>query len=332
MDKLENIGFYTLTDYRAKNTSINSRMWRCEMIINEYCNFKCPYCRGIKDDIWSDKVKKQLKLDEIKKNIDCWCEGEPLKNIRFSGGEPTLHPDILEIVSYAKYKKIERIAISTNGSNKLELYTELVNRGVNDFSISLDSCCAEDGDFMSGGISGSWDMVVNNIKVLSKISYVTVGVVLTPDNVQKCVDTIIFAHDLGVSDIRIISSAQWNEKITGLEKVPHYILDSHPILKYRINRFIRGINVRGISDSDSHKCGLVMDDSIIAGMYHYPCVIYFREGGDPIGIVNEKMREERINWYRTHNCFLDEICNKNCLDICIEFNNKIKNYQMPSND
>jgi molybdenum cofactor biosynthesis enzyme MoaA len=206
MDKLEQIGFYTLSDERAANTSMTSQMKRCEMIITEYCNFSCPYCRGLKDEIYGDRKVKELSLAEIKQNIDYWCENEPLENIRFSGGEPTLHKDIVEIVAYAKLKGIKRIAISTNGSNKIELYKDLIGAGCNDFSISLDACCAEDGDNMAGNVKGSWNKVVENIKLISELTYVTVGVVLTKNNVDSCVETINLAHKLGVNDIRIISA------------------------------------------------------------------------------------------------------------------------------
>ena len=40
-DKLENIGFYTLSDERAANTSDTSPMQRCEIILTDRCNFKC---------------------------------------------------------------------------------------------------------------------------------------------------------------------------------------------------------------------------------------------------------------------------------------------------
>lgn len=43
MDDLKNIGFYTLSDERAKNTSVTSQMKRCEMIITEYCNFHLEF-------------------------------------------------------------------------------------------------------------------------------------------------------------------------------------------------------------------------------------------------------------------------------------------------
>ena len=48
--KLEDIGFYTLSDSRARNASENSPLWRCELLITSQCNFKCPYCRGTNSD------------------------------------------------------------------------------------------------------------------------------------------------------------------------------------------------------------------------------------------------------------------------------------------
>lgn len=323
-NKLEKIGFYTLSDERAENTSSTSQMKRCEMIITEYCNFSCPYCRGLKDEIYGDRKLKQLSLDEIKQNIDHWCENEPLENIRFSGGEPTLHKNIREVVAYSKECGIKRIAISSNGSNKWKLYEELIELGANDFSISLDACCAIDGDKMSGGVKGSWDIVVENIRKLSERTYVTVGVVLTPENIDSTIDTIKFADSLGVSDIRIISAAQWNEPIPRLHEVPEDIKEKYPILKYRINHFAEGINVRGIKEEDSHQCALVLDDSIIAGDFHYPCVINMREGGEPIGKVGPNMRQERLEWFKNHNSFEDPICKANCLDVCVDYNNKYK--------
>lgn len=325
MNDLSKIGFYTLCDERAKNTSVSSQMKRCELIITEYCNFKCPYCRGLKSEIYGDRAVKQLAFYEIQRYIDFWCENTPLENIRFSGGEPTLHKDIKHIVSYAKFKGIKRIAISTNGSNKLELYNDLIECGCNDFSISLDACCSDDGDKMAG-VLGSFSTVVENIQEISKLTYVTVGVVLTPENVQKTIDTIHFADSLGVSDIRIISAAQWNEPIEALGNVPESLLKKYPILAYRVNQFKNGMNVRGMDETDSPRCALVLDDSVIAGDYHFPCVIYMREKGEPIGKVGREMRAERGKWFLEHNCFDDEICRKNCLDVCREYNNKYRDF------
>jgi len=320
--KLEDIGFYSLSNNRAENTSETSGMKRCEMIITEYCNFKCPYCRGLAKEIYGNRLIKQLSYDEMVANIDDWCKDEPLENIRFSGGEPTLHKSLARIVEYSKAKGIKRIAISTNGYNNLYIYKKLIEAGVNDISISLDACCSADGDYMSGGVPGSWKIVTDNIMELSKLTYVTVGVVLTPENVAKAVDTIIYAHTLGVADIRVVTAVQYNKPILVLSAIPQYVLDAHPILKYRVGNYVSNRNIRGLRSCDSGKCALVMDDSIVAGRFHYPCPVYMREQGKPIGITGPNMRQERIEWFKNHNCHKDEICKNSCLDICVDYNNK----------
>ncbi|MFA5572290.1 MAG: radical SAM protein [Candidatus Bathyarchaeia archaeon] len=318
--KLEEIGFYTLTDARAAQTSNTSPMWRCEMILTGRCNFKCPYCRGV--GVISRDCSEDMELSRALTVLDTWLDAG-LKNIRFSGGEPTLYAWLPNLVDYCKQSSVEHIAISTNGSQDLGMYKRLIDVGVNDFSISLDACCATFGDKMSG-ISGKWDTVVENIRQLSKLTYVTVGVVLTPDNVESTKEIIEFAHSLGVADIRIISAAQYNEVLAGLQDISQDILDAHPILKYRINNFSNGRNVRGIRETDCHKCHLVKDDSVVAGKWHFPCVIHMREGGQPIGAVGHSMREERMEWFRTTNTFEHSICRQNCLDVCIDYNNKVE--------
>lgn len=320
--KLEDIGFYTLSDDRASNTSIHSQMKRCEMIINEYCNFKCPYCRGLAKNVFSDRKRKELTLSEIKRNIDLWCDNEPLENIRFSGGEPTYHKNIVEIVEYAKYKGIKRIAISTNGSNKPEVYRRVLDAGCNDFSISLDAAEANTGDIMAGNINGAWYKVVNNIEWISKQTYVTVGVVLEPSNISGFINIVNYASRLGVSDIRVIPSAQWDKPLAELTNISSALLDKHPILKYRVTNFIAGKRIRGLTKTSANSCPLVLDDSVIAGQDHYPCVIYMREQGQPIGVVSENMRQERLHWFETTNTHKEDICRRNCLDVCVDYNIK----------
>jgi MoaA/NifB/PqqE/SkfB family radical SAM enzyme len=206
------------------------------------------------------------------------------------------------------------------------MYDVLLDVGVNDFSISLDACCSADGDIMAG-VAGKWEKVIENIRYLSTKTYVSIGIVVTNDNIERVCDTILFAHNLGVADIRVIPAAQFTRQNTqSLENIPEDVLNAHPILKYRVNRALLGHSVRGISKTDSHKCYLVLDDSVIAGNSHYPCVIYMREMGAPIGEVGINMREERVDWSKNHNSYNDAICRNNCLDVCIDYNNTYASY------
>lgn len=311
--KLEDIGFYTLSDQRAKTSSQYSPIMRGEILITDRCNFKCPYCRGIRED-----CRGIMSEEDFAKISLYW---EPIKNIRFSGGEPTLHPNLIPFVLTAKYLMgADRIAISTNGSADLWYYKALIAAGVNDFSISLDACCAAKGQEMAG-VKGLWEKTITNIRELSKLTYVTVGMVFTPDNVEQATESVIFAHSLGVSDIRVISSAQYNQALSGLSAIPNEIREAHPILNYRLRNFESGRNVRGIRKEDTNKCPLVLDDSAIAGDSHFPCIIYLREQGNPIGRIHKNMRQERYEWFLSHDTHKDQICKNNCLDVCVDFNN-----------
>ena len=319
MDKLERIGFYTMSENRAEHSSAASNLKRVEIILNDTCNFNCTYCRGLKPEL-----QKTLSLETVKHYIDI-CADDKVENIRFSGGEPTLHPNIKDIIKYTKTKSINRIAVSTNGSASFELYKDLIQLGVNDFSISLDACCSETGTKMLGGIKNKWERVIENIEKLSKLTYVTVGVVLTQDNLPELKKTIELAHLKGVADIRIIPAAQFGNTLADLQ-IDDIIKEKHPILKYRLDNISKNTPIRGLGLNDNHRCPLVLDDIAIAGEYHFPCIIYIREKGKAIGNVCPKMRLQRKEWAEKHNTYLDPICRENCLDVCREYNNKHLQY------
>jgi MoaA/NifB/PqqE/SkfB family radical SAM enzyme len=314
--KLEEIGFYTLSDKRAVNSSMFSDLQRCELILTDRCNFNCPYCRGVKK-----QDQRDLTESEAHNIVSLWASHN-LKNIRFSGGEPTLWKGLVNLVDYSRRCNIHRIALSTNGSADFSQYFELWSAGVNDFSISLDSCCSSVGNKMAGR-KNIWNKVISNIKELSNLTYVTVGVVLTEQNYHELNDIIIFASNLGVTDIRVIPAAQIDKKLKNLV-VDSVYLDKHPILRYRYNNFINGRNVRGLTKADTCQCPLVLDDMAVLNNKHYPCIIYMREQGEAIGEMSDihKVRIDRHKWFKTHNCFNDVICKNNCLDVCVDYNNK----------
>jgi len=309
------IGFYTLTDDRAKLQHTN--LERCEMILTEACNFKCPYCRGVES--YSRDCSGNMDYKVAKFTLEYWI-AKGLKNIRFSGGEPTLYPYLLELVELAREGDIERIAISTNGSRHKSIYQTLLKFGVNDFSISLDACCVEDADKMAGR-EGYFDTVVENIRWLSEETYVTVGLVFTDERASEVAEVVEFAASLGVSDIRIISAAQYDGSLLHLEKIDQELLDKYPVLKYRVSNLLSGRNVRGLENSTTNKCYLVRDDYAVAGKWHFACVIHMREGGEPIGWIGDRMQQEREEWSETHDTHSDPICIKNCLDCLVDYNN-----------
>jgi len=314
--KLEDIGFYTLSDERAMNVSLKTPLSRCELILTDACNFKCPYCRGLRQD-----CKGTMPFETASKVIKYWTD-EHLTNVRFSGGEPTLYKRLSDLVRQARKEGIQRVAISTNGSSSWDKYQELIDAGVNDFSISLDGCCAAVGDAMAGGVSGAWDKVIQNITKISAQTYCSVGMVFTEDNIHDCLQSVRFADSLGVSDIRVIPSAQYNRALSELASLGEAFLNKYPILNYRIKNIKADRHVRGISSDNTNHCWLALDDMAIAGNWHFPCIIHLREGGNPVGKIGPNMRAERLHWLKNHQPCKDSICKNNCLDVCVDYNKK----------
>lgn len=317
---LQDIGFYTLSNSRCQQVSSESPMVRGEIILTGRCNFSCPYCRGLRKDCQED-----MPLAIALQCMEHWCD-QGLKNVRFSGGEPILYRDLDFLVSYAKARGVQRIAVSTNGSFPFSEYSRLIELGVNDFSISLDACCSAVGDKMAG-VAGKFNLVRSNIRKISKLTYVSVGIVVTKDNEEQVKETIQLASDLGVADIRVIPAAQVQSNMLALNNLPTPLLEKHAILRYRISNCAAGRQVRGIELYDSHRCYLPLDDSVVCGKWHFPCVIYMREHGNPIGEIGSNMRKDRVAWSESHDSYSDPICRKNCLDVCVDHNNCCRSFQ-----
>ena len=80
--------------------------------VNEACNLACPVC-------FSDSSPRRTlhrPLAEIERMMDALVasEGEP-DLLQLSGGEPTIHPEILGIIAAAKRRPIRHVMLNTNG-------------------------------------------------------------------------------------------------------------------------------------------------------------------------------------------------------------------------
>src|SRR5665647_3009133 len=75
------------------------------------CNLKCIHCYSNSE---SKKYDGELDTGEALRFIDHLAEFK-VPVILFSGGEPLLREDLIELVTYAKSKGI-RATISTNGT------------------------------------------------------------------------------------------------------------------------------------------------------------------------------------------------------------------------
>src|SRR5437762_1606582 len=80
--------------------------------VNDECNLTCPVCFADS----SPARQSRRSLPEVERMLDTLVasEGEP-DLVQISGGEPTIHPQIIDILSLAKRKPIRHLMLNTNG-------------------------------------------------------------------------------------------------------------------------------------------------------------------------------------------------------------------------
>jgi 7,8-dihydro-6-hydroxymethylpterin dimethyltransferase len=80
--------------------------------VNELCNFTCPIFFADS----SPQRPRNRSLAEIEAMLDTLVESEGAPDlVQISGGEPTLHPQILDILRLAKERPIRHLMLNTNG-------------------------------------------------------------------------------------------------------------------------------------------------------------------------------------------------------------------------
>ena len=104
--------------------------------VSSKCQLQCDHCFRQYVDIGENNF---MPLDMYKKIVhECGQEG--LFTLKFSmRGEPLLHPDIVEMVSYAKEQGIKEVWINTNGGLITDkLAYDLIEAGVDWITMSFD--------------------------------------------------------------------------------------------------------------------------------------------------------------------------------------------------
>jgi len=79
--------------------------------VTSKCNLSCPLCYA---DAGEGTFLPIEKIEEMM-NFFQDSEGGQAEILQISGGEPTLHPDIINIIKLAKAKKFKYVMVNTNG-------------------------------------------------------------------------------------------------------------------------------------------------------------------------------------------------------------------------
>ena len=152
--------------------------------------------------------------------------------VRFTGGEPLLHPKISEMISRFSDEGF-KTSIITNGYLISTKYNDLIDSGLNQIILSLDGSKSEIHDKLRG-LDGLFLKVVKGIKLLKgkepKIN-IRVNTVVSKYNIDDLINilNLLKKHEIDMWSIIPLksSSIYWNDG-----KVEYYIKKYYEFMNY----------------------------------------------------------------------------------------------------
>lgn len=166
--------------------------------VTSRCNLRCIHCYAdAKAESGQDRRTPDLSAEEIRKVI---AEAASLgcQKIQFTGGEPTLRPDLEDLIGYALDRGFKFVEVFTNGTllteNAVSFFSE---RGIN---VALSVYChrAKEHDAITG-VPGSFERTLNSLKLLLAYEVPTrCAVIAMKQNEEELEQTNYFLSKLGV--------------------------------------------------------------------------------------------------------------------------------------
>jgi len=93
---------------------------KVEWNLGKRCNYDCSYCPAV----IHDNTSEHTDIDTLKGAVNQLLKiGKPIR-LSFTGGEPCIHPQFAELISYAKNQGIGWISVTTNGTRQHDWYKE----------------------------------------------------------------------------------------------------------------------------------------------------------------------------------------------------------------
>lgn len=103
--------------------------------VTDRCDFACTYCRPSRSDGYADH---RLDLEAWETLIDGLVRAG-VHRFRLTGGEPLLHPRIVEVVRAIARRGVGDLALTTNASQLARLAAPLRDAGLHRINVSIDT-------------------------------------------------------------------------------------------------------------------------------------------------------------------------------------------------
>jgi radical SAM protein with 4Fe4S-binding SPASM domain len=187
-------GYDSFCCFRTKNEGKTIRLlWE----LNTTCNLNCAFCHTVYESKDNGRSFKDIQSDMVS------LRQMGVTSIIFSGGEPLLRRDILDILSAAKQSGF-KVDLCTNGTLIDQSIARKLSILLDEISISIDSHSAKLHDSLRGS-HGSHQKAIRGLKLIQNEGLLVNVITLLNDmTVNELAETIYFLDSLGVNSVSLL--------------------------------------------------------------------------------------------------------------------------------
>lgn len=169
-----------------------------DIYLNTVCNLQCGTC-FLGDDYFA--VSTQLSVAEVE-SILRWAADMKIRDVAFLGGEPTLHPDLGELLALSHEVGVERNRLVTNGLGPFRRGLQSWATHLDRVYVSMDGPSPETHEAVRG--KGTFGIVQQSIvEVVSLGIELVLTFTVSRQSVHAVAAMIEFAERSGCSELNI---------------------------------------------------------------------------------------------------------------------------------
>ncbi len=172
------------------------------------CNFHCPYCHNF--DICRANAGYDASLNEIEEKLD---SNILVEGVNITGGEPTVQPELHNLVDYLQKQKHSFIGIDSNGSRP-DMIRQLMNK-INRFAIDFkvpwqDYVRVTSSREDANAVQKTLSLLSQNFKGDLEVRTTVIRQYHTPEGLETMAKVL---QELGFSGIWVLQEYQFSKGV-----------------------------------------------------------------------------------------------------------------------
>ncbi len=333
---------------RPHAVDATTALHRVTVFVTYKCNLRCAYCKTIARTPEDLRVRPQRAVTYDLRRFAGMLVSHgdtPIEHLHFTGGEASLLRDLPSMVRLAKDRGVRCVSLTTNGTEPPEVYERLVHAGIDEVRVSLDEA---HGGVSDGAVlqPSAWTRVFATVRKLGEMRlaghdfFLILNTVVERTTRRRVPDLVRQLLALHPDDVKLITSVDEKDDLGAFDEVrgvmaqlagilAEYPQERFPLLRRKVETVFTsnsiGLDKVTVAATAPWRCYIPLTERTVDGQFYYPCSVYLREGGKPLGSVDEPQgvqRQKTADFVAKDDCLTDPICRQFCLHCTREFNSK----------